>query len=85
MSPQLIIIVYIFIFIAIILLPTGLARRYVDSRDCTLPLQQRGLWAEVDACTLYVCMYVCECASVCVRARVCVCVCVSDKYVLIVK
>jgi len=60
-----------------------LARRYVDSRDCTLPLQQRGLWAEVDACTLYVCMCVNVRVGVCVHVRVYVCV--SDKYVVIVK
>jgi hypothetical protein len=62
-----IIIVYIFIFIVIILLPTGLARRYVDSRDLALPLQQRGLGAELDMCIvcMYVCMYVCVYVCVC--------------------
>lgn len=49
-------------------LPTGLAGHYECSRDLILPLQQRGLWEEVDTCTcMYVCMYVCS---------VCVCMCV---------
>jgi hypothetical protein len=81
--------------------PTGIAGHYVDCREFILPLQQRELLWEVDACIcmylcmyvcvcvcVYVCMYVCTCAHTCVCVCVCACVCMyvnTDKYVVIVK